>query len=57
MGNDSKSVVDLNLKVRGIENLRVIDASIMPEMVSGNTYAATNMIAEKGSDIILNSID
>ena len=57
MGNDSNSVVDLNLKVRGIENLRVIDASIMPEMVSGNTYAATNMIAEKGSDLILNSIN
>ena len=55
MGNDPNSVVDLDLKVRGIKNLRVIDASIMPEMVSGNTYAATNMIAEKGSDLILNS--
>ena len=57
MGNDPNSVVDLDLKVRGIKNLRVIDASIMPEMVSGNTYAATNMIAEKGSDLILNSIN
>ncbi len=54
MGNDKNSVVDLNLKVNGIKNLRVVDASIMPEMVSGNTYAATNMIAEKGSDLILN---
>ena len=57
MWNDPNSVVDLDLKVRGIKNLRVIDASIMPEMVSGNTYAATNMIAEKGSDLILNSIN
>ena len=48
---------NLDLKVRGIKNLRVIDASIMPEMVSGNTYAATNMIAEKGSDLILSSIN
>ncbi len=57
MGNDPNSVVDLDLKVRGIKNLRVIDASIMPDMVSGNTYAATNMIAEKGSDLILSSIN
>ena len=57
MGNDTNSVVDPDLKVKGIKNLRVIDASIMPEMVSGNTYAATNMIAEKGSDLILNSIN
>ncbi len=56
MGNDEKSVVDLTLKVRGIKNLRIIDASIMPEMVSGNTYAATNMIAEKGSDCILKEL-
>ncbi len=54
MGNDEKSVVDLKLKLKGIKKIRIIDASIMPEMVSGNTYAATNMIAEKGSDFILN---
>ena len=53
MGNDENSVVDTKLKLKGINNLRVIDASVMPEMVSGNTYAATNMIAEKGSDLIL----
>ena len=53
MGNDKSAVVNLNLKFNGIDNLRIIDASIMPEMVSGNTYAATNMIAEKGSDYIL----
>ena len=53
MGSDQSAVVDLRLKVNGVKNLRIIDASIMPEMVSGNTYAATNMIAEKGSDFIL----
>ena len=55
MGVDDMSVVDEDLKVRGIENLRVIDASIIPEIPSANLNAPTLMIAEKGSDYILNS--
>lgn len=53
MGYDKFSVVDEEAKVHGIKNLRVIDSSIMPDIVSGNLNAATIMIAEKISDIIL----
>ncbi len=54
MGNDENSVVSDNLKVKGINNLRVVDASVMPTITSGNTNAPTMMIAEKASDLIIN---
>src|SRR5215208_6473741 len=56
MGNDAMAVVDDELRVRGIERLRVIDASVFPRITSGNTNAPTYVIAEKGARAILKSL-
>jgi choline dehydrogenase len=56
MGNDELAVVDQELKVRGLNGLRVIDASIMPKLISGNTMAAATMIGEKGAHHILHGL-
>ena len=53
MGNDGMAVVDSELRVRGMDGLRVCDSSIMPTIISSNTNAAATMVGEKASDLVL----
>jgi choline dehydrogenase len=53
MGVDRMAVTDANLRVHGIENLRVVDASVFPYVTNGNIYSPVMMVAEKAADLIL----
>ena len=57
MGNDTDAVVDPELRVRGVDGLWVIDASVMPTLVTGNTNATVVMIGEKGADLVRNALN
>lgn len=53
MGSDEQAVVDVRLRFKGLQGLRIVDASVMPAMVSGNTQSPVMMVAERGADLIL----
>ena len=53
MGHGKMAVVDEQMKVHGVKNLRIVDASVMPQIISGNLNAPTQMIASRASDMIL----
>ena len=53
IGSDDKSVLDPQLRVRGVEKLRVIDASVMPQITSANTNATSLMIGERGAALVM----
>jgi choline dehydrogenase len=52
MGSDADSVVDPRLRVRGVQALRVVDASVMPQIIRGHTHAPTVMLAERAADLL-----
>jgi choline dehydrogenase len=55
MGSDDRAVLDPDLRVRGVDGLRVIDASVMPQITSANTNATSLMIGEKGAALLLSA--